>query len=254
MIAVDQLSVTLGARQVLEDVSFNAPRGVVTGLLGPNGAGKTTALRALLGLVPEARGHVLLGGVDIRSQAAAERARQMAYLPQGGVVHWPVDVETLVTLGRHPHRTSLGRLTAEDRAAIKRAMAETDVLHLRDRPVTQLSGGERMRALLARALATEARVLLADEPVAALDPLHVLSVMTLFERLAAEGRTVVVVLHDLALAARFCRHLVLLDNGRVAASGKPADVLTPKHLAAVYGVRLVGDLGAAQFDFAIPPE
>lgn len=247
-IAVDNLTVELAGRKVLDSVSFRAPAATVTGLIGPNGAGKTTVLRALLGLIPARSGRVALDGVPLHSLDPCARARALSYLPQGSPVHWPLTVERLVALGRLPHQEPWARPDPRDRAAIDGALAATDMLHLKDRPVTALSGGERMRALLARALAGEAPAMLADEPVAALDPRHALAVMQLFAGLAEQGRTILLVLHDLGLAARFCGRLVLMDRGRVVASGPPEEVLAPELLASVYGVRPRGELQQSGFD------
>lgn len=247
---VQNLNVTLGGAAVVRDLTMTAPAGMVTGIIGPNGAGKSSLLRAVLGLVPHQAARLLIGGRDLATLALRERARIIAYLPQGGAVHWPVTVERLVTLGRLPHQEPWAKPNVADARIITAAMTDADILHLKDRPVNRLSGGERMRVLLARMLATEAPVLLADEPVAALDPLHSLSAMSLLGQLAGRGRTVVVVLHDLALAARFCGHLVLMDQGRAAASGPPNDVLAPERLARVYGVRFRGDWTQCGFDFA----
>lgn len=247
-ITVQDLTVELTGRKVLDAVGFRAPAATVTGLIGPNGAGKTTVLRALLGLIPARSGAVTLDGRSLHALDLRARARALAYLPQGSPVHWPLTVERLVALGRLPHQEPWARPGPLDAAAINGALAATDMLHLRDRPVTALSGGERMRAFLARALAGEAPAMLADEPVAALDPRHALAVMQLFAGLAEQGRTIILVLHDLGLAARFCGHLVLMDGGRVAASGAPAEVLAPELLAAVYGVRARGELQQTGFD------
>lgn len=234
-LVADNLTVTLNGRRVVDAASLAAPRGVVTGLLGPNGAGKTSVLRGVLGLLPGYGGRVLLDGTDLGALSLPERARRMAYLPQGGVVHWPLLVEALIALGRLPHG---GRQTPEDEAVIEAAMRAADVRHLRGRSVSTLSGGERVRVMLARALATDGDVLIADEPVAMLDPLHALQVMETLRRQAESGRVVVVVLHDLALAARYCGHLVLMHQGRVAAAGTASEVLTAHNLGRVYGVRL----------------
>ncbi len=211
----------------------------MVGLIGPNGSGKTTLLRVLANLrVPDAAACAIRARARARS-AAAELSRQIAYLAQGGDVHWPMRVEALVALGRLPHRNRFQSRSTTDRAAIERAMLAADVAALRERTMNQISGGERMRVLLARALAVEAPMLLADEPVAALDPLHQLQVMALLRKKAASGDGVVVVLHDLALAARFCDRLVLLDGGKVLAAGDPAAVLTDANLATAFGVDVV---------------
>jgi iron complex transport system ATP-binding protein len=220
------------ARQpVLHAVSAAVAAGELVGLLGPNGAGKTTLIRAALGLHP-AEGHIALGDRPLAALTPRERALRAAYIPQDRTVAWPITVETLVGLGRLPHRAS----DAEDRAATEAALHTMELEALCDRPATELSGGERARALIARALAQDAPLMLADEPTAGLDPAHALTLMAAFRRLAAAGRGVLVSLHDLGLAARACDRLILLDRGRVAADGPPEAVLTTGRLAAVYGI------------------
>lgn len=248
-----QLAVVAGKSEILSDGNLTARAGRVVGLIGPNGAGKTTLLRAILGLAPLARGAVTVDGVDMSAAPAHRRARTLAYLPQGGVIHWPITVERLVLLGRLPHLEPWASPGEEDRRAVEAALAAADVSSLCVRLATTLSGGERTRVLLARALATEAPVLLADEPVAALDPYHQLTIMALFRRLAAAGRAVVVVLHDLGLAARYCDDLVLIAKGKTAACGTPTEVLTPQVLTEVYGVRPLSDLARMGLELAPPP-
>jgi iron complex transport system ATP-binding protein len=234
MVRLDRVSVTLGGRKVVEDVSANLGGGVI-GLIGPNGAGKSTLVRAVAGLIPS-DGMILIDGTPVAALPLRERARRIAYLPQGQSVHWPLTVERLVALGRLPHLAPFARPGAEDAAAIEQALARTELLDLRDRPIDQLSGGERARALLARALAVEAPLLLADEPLAALDPAHQIEVMALLRAEAARGATVIAVLHDLTIAARWCDRLLLIDQGRLVADGKPRDVLTADRIRSVYSV------------------
>lgn len=238
------LAVTLGGRSVLSGVDVAAGPGELVGLLGPNGAGKTTLLRALAGLLAPQAGSVTLDGMPLSGIPPAALARRLAYLASGDDCRWPLAAEALVALGRLPHRTPWSRLSAADMAAIEAAMRFAGVLDLTGRPVTQLSGGERARVLLARALAGDPALLLADEPVAGLDPGHQLDVMALLARRAAAGGTVIVALHDLALAARFCTRLILLAGGRVLADGVPAAVLMPGNLRAAYGIEaVIGSLG-----------
>lgn len=224
------IHIHLGERPILEDMDFAVAAGEMVGVLGPNGAGKSTLIRALAGLLPCPG--IRLDGIDLATLPPRERARRMAYLPQSAVAHWPVPSREVVALGRMPHRPS----PARDRRAIDQAMAEADVAHLADRAFTTLSGGERARVLLARALAVQAPVLLADEPIAHLDPSHQLGVLDLLRSRARQGDAVVVVLHDLALAARTCDRIYVLHRGRIAASGRAKDILSDALLASVFGI------------------
>jgi iron complex transport system ATP-binding protein len=232
----EALSVQLGRHPVVRDVTVALEPGTLVGVIGPNGAGKSSLIRALLGLVPPSAGRVTIDGQDAASLDRRGIARAIAYLPQGQTLHWPLSVERLVALGRLPHLGPFSRLTPVDESAVERAMARADVLHLRDRVATELSGGERARVLLARALAVEARALIADEPLAALDPGHQIDVMTLLQAQARGGALVVTVLHDLSMAARWCDRLLLMDGGALVADGAPMTVLTADALARVYGI------------------
>jgi iron complex transport system ATP-binding protein len=235
LLEVKGLSATRGGRKVLEGVSFTLGKGELVGLLGPNGAGKSTLIRAVLGFV-SAQGAIAVEGRDIGTLTPTARAKLMAYLPQDRDVAWDMTAEAIVALGRMPYRRPMQPLSTDDRRAIEAAMAQTDILHLRGRSVAEMSGGERNRTLIARALAQETPLLMADEPVASLDPAHQIAVMELFSSIADRGGTVLLTLHELHLAARWCRRILMLDRGRLVADGNPAEVLMPERLAAIYGV------------------
>ena len=221
---------------VVEQVSFSADGGALIGIVGPNGAGKSTLVQALLGLVAST-GDILLDGQPLGRRSRAQIARTIAYLPQGQSLHWPLSVDRLVALGRLPHLAPLSRMTTEDRGAVDRAMATADVTAFATRTATELSGGERARVLLARALAVEAPALIVDEPLASLDPAHQIAVMEILQAEAARGVLVIAVLHDLGLAARYCARVLVMDRGRLVADGAPDAVLTPDRLRETYGIR-----------------
>jgi iron complex transport system ATP-binding protein len=229
------IEVSLSGRPVLHGLTMALAPGEVVGLLGPNGAGKSTLMRAVAGLVP-AEGRMRLDGQDLAALSPAARARLLAYLPQARTIGWRLCVRDLVGLGRLPWRSFGTRRTAGDEAIVTRALVLMDVAHLADRPATELSGGEQARVLAARAVAQSTPLLLADEPASGLDPAHQMMMMQALRRLAGEGRTILVSLHDLTLAARWCDRLVVLKDGRIAAEGAPDAVMTPGRLAEIYGV------------------
>ena len=236
MLAAERLDVTLAGRTVLSDVSLSLPSGQLVALVGPNGAGKTTLLRALAGLVPST-GTVEVGGEPLSSLPLRERAKRFGYLPQGHLVHWPLPAKDVVALGRYPHgATDPARLSARDEQAVLRAMLATNVVEFAERPITELSGGERSRVALARVLAVEAPIVLADEPTASLDPRYQIDVMINLRAAADRGVLVVVVTHDLGLAARFADTVLVLSAGRLVAQGKPAQALSEQIMADVFRI------------------
>ncbi len=237
LLATRNLTVHLAQRPVIDNLSLEICAGELVGLIGPNGAGKSTLLRSLAGLIPSA-GDMTVSGRSGADLTLAERAALMAYVPQEHEIVWPMSVERLVGLGRVPHAGAFALRRGEnDRRAVRQAMERMDVARFAARPATALSGGEKARVLIARALAQETPILIADEPAAGLDPAHQIALMRTFRSLAAEGRAVVATLHDLGLAARWCTRLVLLNNGVIAADGLPQEVLTEKTMADVYGIR-----------------
>lgn len=227
---LEALDLTIPDR--LHTVTAQLQRGRVTAICGPNGAGKSTLLGALAGLIAPASGTATLSGQPLSQIPADERARRIGYLPQTAQVAWNLSVRTLVALGRLPHRTS----ALENARAIDEAIAAMQLEALADRQIATLSGGERARALLARVLATQPQWILADEPLAALDLAHQQSLAARLRQLAGEGRGVVLVVHDLALAMNTADHVIVLDKGRVAAQGRPADALSEQIIADVWGI------------------
>jgi iron complex transport system ATP-binding protein len=237
------LGVALGGRPILHDLAFAIPHGARVGLLGPNGAGKTTLIRTLAGLLPHA-GRLDLFGRPLPGWPDRARARTVAVVRQQAALDFDFTVEEVVMLGRAPHRSWLAGPTAEDHAAVARALAATDLDALAGRSVLTLSGGERQRVLLAQALAQDAPVLLLDEPTAHLDVHHQYDLM---DRVAAlEDRTVVAAFHDLAFAARYAGRLLVLHEGRLAADGPPAEVLTPALLRRVFRMDAEVEAGSGE--------
>jgi iron complex transport system ATP-binding protein len=239
MLTVEHLHAGYGDKCVLQDVTFAVAPGEFLGLLGPNGCGKTTLLRAMRGTLKPRRGCVRLGERDVQTIDKRSLARTMAYLPQDLAIALDFTVRELALMGRSPHLSRFVRESGEDRRVAEQAMRLADVLHLADRPVTALSGGDRQRALIAMCLAQQPKILLLDEPTNHLDLAHQLSILDLVARLNRGGDlAVVAVFHDLNLAAEYCGRLVLMENGRVAATGTPAEVITEEAIRRVYGVQV----------------
>ncbi|WP_113913034.1 ABC transporter ATP-binding protein [Roseovarius dicentrarchi] len=230
LLSVSGLSVTQRNREIFRDVSFQIGTGEVVGLIGPNGAGKTTLMRAALGMIAHGGDSTL---ADLTPHA---RAKAAAWMPQSREIAWPVSVETLVMLGRLPHLGPYSRPSAEDHARVDEAIAWMELEQMRHRTATRLSGGEQARVLIARALAQGTPLLMADEPIAGLDPAHQIGTMKIFAQMAAHGKSVLVSLHDLGLAARHCTRLIMLGQGRIIADGAPEDVLTPARLAEIFHI------------------
>lgn len=230
LLTLTDLSVDLRTGPVLREVSLRIGAGELVGLIGPNGAGKTTLMRAALGLIPSR------GQSSLAAMSPQLRAKHAAWMPQSREIAWPVSVETVVMLGRIPHASSMRSPGEDDVAAVESALARMDLLALRHRPATQLSGGEQARVLIARAMAQDTPLLMADEPVAGLDPAHQIAAMQSFKSLVARGKSCLVSLHDLGLAARHCSRLIMLAGGGIAADGTPAEVLTANRLAQVFGI------------------
>lgn len=232
------LSVTLGGRTVLHDVDLEAHPGEVLALLGPNGAGKSTLLKALAGLLPY-EGTVEIAETDVAALSPKKRARRISYVPQRSLLRSALSVEEVVALGRYVHGGSFGGMSKSDKEAIDHALTTAHAAALRDRIFTQLSVGEQQRVLLARALASDAPILLLDEPTAALDVGEAMAVLRLIRTLAARKHTLVVVLHDLADALSTTDRALLLKDGCVVEQGETREVISAEPIRTVYGVKLI---------------
>jgi iron complex transport system ATP-binding protein len=226
------LTLHQGKAVVLQEATLAIQPGQVTAIIGPNGAGKTSLIKALAGLIPPVSGTVEIDGQSLSSLSDRERALTIGYLPQEGTPAWAVTVDDLVSLGRLPHTSS----PVENRAAIDTAMSATDITHLAHRTVDTLSGGELARAKIARVLAGKPRWILADEPLANLDPPHQRDTLTLLRTIAQQGVGVVTILHQLNAAVNYADAVVMLKSGRVVAQGSTRDTLTAETLAAVFGM------------------
>jgi iron complex transport system ATP-binding protein len=235
-LATEALDLGYGGAPVVRALDLRLPRGQVTAIVGPNGCGKSTLLGALARVHTPSAGAVLLDGRDLASFRPREAARRIGLLPQLAEAPDGLTVRDLVRYGRHPHQGLLRQWSPEDAAAVHRALVAADLLDLAERPLDTLSGGQRQRAWIAMVVAQETGVVLLDEPTSALDLGHQLEVLELVQELAAEGRTVVLVLHDLSTACRHADHLVAMRDGEVVAEGPPAVVVTPELVRDLYGV------------------
>lgn len=243
------LVVRHGPRAVLAGVDLDVRPGELVLLAGRNGAGKSTLLRVLLGAHVPAEGDVRLGGSPIRAIEARERARRLAFVPQATENPFEFTGRELVAMARHPHRSLLQSETERDRGAIACALEVVDALAFCDRPVTTLSGGELRRIAIARALATEAKLMLLDEPLTNLDLEHAVSLAALLRLLASQGRGLLVASHDLNLMAPVATRCVLLHEGRVHADGLPEEVLSDATIEAVFGVTSCAPTGRFPREF-----
>ena len=240
MLSIQNITAGYGGEPVLREVSIDVARGEFVGLIGPNGCGKTTLLRVVSGVLAPTAGRILLGDEELRRVGRRRLARTMACLSQDISLDLSFTVREVVMMGRSPHVPAVSRETGRDFEIVDRAMELADVSRLGDRLVNEISGGERQRAFIAMCLAQEPEVFLLDEPTSHLDVGHVLGILDLIRTLNRdEGMTVVAVFHDLNLAAEYCERLLVLNEGRIEALGRPQDVLTADMIRNVYGANVV---------------
>ncbi len=250
-LAAKNLSLQRGKRIVLDGVDLTMRPGELVLLAGRNGAGKSTLMRLLLGAERPAKGTVTLHDRPLAEWPALARARELAFVPQEAESHFEFTGRELVTMGRHPHRARSMSLQPDDFAAVERALSAVDALPFADRAVTTLSSGEQRRIAVARALATEAQLLLLDEPTSNLDLEHALQLVVLLKKLAAAGRGVLIASHDLNLLARHCDRVVLLHEGRVFADAPPEQAFSVANMATVFGVQSLAPSSYFPRDFSL---
>lgn len=231
---VQNVSVSLGDRTIVKDASLGVQAGEFVGIIGPNGSGKTTFLKALRGLYPLEAGRILWDGDDLSSMKEKEIARRVAYMQQSVDVSFGYEAQDIVMTARYPYLKWWQQEGVDDRRIVEEAMKETGVWHLRERSIQSLSGGERQRVFFAKALAQKTDVLLLDEPTAALDLVYADDIFYQGRRFCEQGKTILIVVHDLELAAKYCTKLVLISGGEIMATGNPRDVLTADHLHSAF--------------------
>lgn len=251
VLAAENVSVTRGGKTILRDVSLQAHAGEFIAVLGPNGAGKSTLLSVLAGLARPQAGRVMLDAHPLSALSHARLAQTRAYLPQNPRLEWPISVERLVALGLTPKLPATGDLPGSLMPAIRKALSDCDLLDRKDQAATTLSGGEFARAMLARAIVGEPKILIVDEPITGLDPRHAMACMTLLSRFAASGTLVIASLHDLTLAARHASRVVVLVDGGVIGD---TELLTAELVHRAFGVRsLVTGQGDSQVFTLLSP-
>ncbi|MEF2245998.1 MULTISPECIES: heme ABC transporter ATP-binding protein [unclassified Paenibacillus] len=236
IVSVEKLQVQIDKRLILQDISFQARRGQFIGLIGPNGSGKSTLLRSLAAFTAHDEGQIKIADRHITAYRSRELAQIIGYVPQNTNIDFDFSVQHIVLMGRHPFKSRFARENGQDYDIAEQAMQLTDTLHLAERLVTNLSGGQRQMVFIAKALTQQPRLLLLDEPISALDIRHQLRVLELIRHLTGQGMTAIAALHDLNLAARYCDELLLLTDGCILHQGPPSDVLTPTTIRRAYQI------------------
>lgn len=236
-IELKNVDVLIEQQKILNNINFTVKRGEMIGLIGPNGSGKSTLLRAITTLLPISKGTILLEGKNESSYNQKERAKLMSYVPQETLLTFDFKARDVVAMGRHVYGSVFKSESKEDIEAIDWAMQVTKTAPLADQSILSLSGGQRQLVMIAKALAQDTPLILLDEPISALDVYYQLHILELLKKLCEQGRTMIVVLHDLNLAARFCQHLILLNEGEIQTCGTPESVLTTDRLADIYHIQ-----------------
>ncbi|HEY5956574.1 MAG TPA: ABC transporter ATP-binding protein [Polyangiaceae bacterium] len=254
ILTVKQLTLKQGARTVVDQVSMQLAKGSILAVLGPNGAGKSSLLKGILGILPMSAGKVSIAGTPLESLSPEQRAKAMAYVPQHSALHQAWSVRDVVRMGRFAHRHDGAERSREGESIVERSMFEMDILHFAERDYLTLSGGERSRVLIARALATEAPLLLLDEPTQSLDAAHAIDCMQHLQRLRDSGKSILLVTHDLNQITYAADEVLLLHAGQTCAYGPPKRIFRGRAISEVFGIRLVPEaaFGFARMDDAGP--
>jgi iron complex transport system ATP-binding protein len=249
LLSAENISFAYAGAPTLSEIDFALECGALRALLGPNGSGKTTLLKILTGILPPARGVVKYQGVDLKSMTRRDIAKRIALVPQELNLQFGFTVRQMVMLGRTPHTSALGGPTRHDRTVVEQVIELTELTELRERVITELSGGEQQRVVIAMALAQEPQVLLLDEPTVHLDINHQIEILDLARQLnRARGLTVLATMHDLNLAALYFDDLVLLERGRIVAQGAPSEVLSAERIRDVFHANVMVQPHPAQID------
>lgn len=236
-LGTDKLTLKHSEHTIIEDLSVSFPAGKVTAIVGPNGCGKSTLLNGLSRVHHPSTGRIVLDGQDIHSLPPRQVAKKLALLPQETSAPDGITVKELIRFGRHPHQSFLKQWGMDDRTAIQYALQAANLEDLGERLLDTLSGGQRQRAWIAMSIAQETPLLLLDEPTSALDLGHQIEVFDLIRELAAQGKTIIMVVHDLAMAARYSDHLIAMKAGKIVAQGSPKEVIKPSILDSLYGIQ-----------------
>lgn len=233
---INDIDVKIGQKTILQQVKFNIHKGEFFGLIGPNGSGKSTLLKTIASIQKAQHGTIKIHDLPQRTFSNKELAKEISYVPQETIVGFDFKAIDIVRMGRHVYSTLFKNDTKEDETIVHWALEQTGTLHLKDQSIQRLSGGQRQLIMIAKALAQDTPIILLDEPISALDVYYQLKVLTMLQALCEQGKTIIIVLHDLNLASRFCNKLLLLNDGRVQKLGTPEEVLTETLLNDIYHI------------------